>query len=459
MLDSTPTSLSTTPTNELPFRLLAGEGYIKHDNLTDGIIYLTAYRLFISTEKARDSSIDCPIRSIDSIYIKDHIYLCTQCKYLRSFTLTFFTENQCRYWLRKLTEIIAVPTRLGDLFAIKLASDIRKHEHSYRDRFNDELIRLQLHRYPWRLTEINQNYELCPSYPKYCVVPSTIIDEEISEAAKFRSCRRFPTIVWRHSNGAIIARASRPEVGWLSRRSKEDENMIQVIINACNGTLTTNYIHGETNSNRLLILHAGRHDAAIENYAKYYTDRDVQFMDLPDIHAISRSARMFLATNPAQCENWFSQLTSKQWLHNLSLLITAASRVVANVDQHNRPVLVHCSDGRDHTPQIITLAEIMLDSYYRTINGFQILVQREWIQFGHKFGDRCGHGVDPNDPNERSPVFLQWLDCIYQLMMQNQTASGRSKRTAVNRRNITVNSRFCIVFRCKTAVLSRIKAF
>ncbi|CAF1454898.1 unnamed protein product, partial [Rotaria magnacalcarata] len=40
---------------------------------------------------------------------------------------------------------------LGDLFAIKLASDIRKHEHSYRDRFNDELIRLQLHRYPWRL--------------------------------------------------------------------------------------------------------------------------------------------------------------------------------------------------------------------------------------------------------------------------------------------------------------------
>ncbi|CAF5178016.1 unnamed protein product, partial [Rotaria magnacalcarata] len=83
----------------------------------------------------------------------------------------------------------------------------------------------------------------------------------------------------------------------------------------------------ETNSNRLLILHAGRHDAAIENYAKYYADRDVQFMDLPDIHAIRRSARMFLATNPAQCENWFSQLTSKQWLHNLSLLITAASRV------------------------------------------------------------------------------------------------------------------------------------
>ncbi len=64
----------------------------------------------------------------------------------------------------------------------------------------------------------------------------------------------------------------------------------------------------------------------------------------------------------------------------------------------------------------------MLDSYYRTIEGFQILVQREWIAFGHKFGDRCGHGVGANDTNERSPVFLQWLDCIYQLFIQNPVA-------------------------------------
>jgi len=106
--------------------------------------------------------------------------------------------------------------------------------------------------------------------------------------------------------------------------------------------------------------------------------------------------------------SWLAQLASRQWLENLSLLINAASTVVANVDKDNRPVLVHCSDGRDHTPQIITLAAIMLDSHYRTINGFQILVQREWIAFGHKFGDRCGHGVNANDPNERSPVFLQW---------------------------------------------------
>lgn len=96
--------------------------------------------------------------------------------------------------------------------------------------------------------------------------------------------------------------------------------------------------------------------------------------------------------------------------------------MVATVDKQARPVLVHCSDGWDRTPQITALAELMLDPYYRTIEGFQVLVQREWMAHGHKFADRCGHGVAANDLNERSPVFLQWLDCIYQLLDQNPTA-------------------------------------
>lgn len=50
--------------------------------------------------------------------------------------------------------------------------------------------------------------------------------------------------------------------------------------------------------------------------------------------------------------------------------------------------------------------------------GFQVLVEMEWLDFGHKFADRCGHGENSDDLNERCPVFLQWLDCVHQLQRQ-----------------------------------------
>jgi hypothetical protein len=49
---------------------------------------------------------------------------------------------------------------------------------------------------------------------------------------------------------------------------------------------------------------------------------------------------------------------------------------------------------------------------YRTCAGFQVLVQREWNSFGHKFLDRTwGH-----KPHERSPIFLQFIDCVQNMM-------------------------------------------
>lgn len=47
-----------------------------------------------------------------------------------------------------------------------------------------------------------------------------------------------------------------------------------------------------------------------------------------------------------------------------------------------------------------------------------MLVETEWLDFGHKFADRCGHGENSEDLNERCPVFLQWLDCVHQLQRQ-----------------------------------------
>ena len=52
--------------------------------------------------------------------------------------------------------------------------------------------------------------------------------------------------------------------------------------------------------------------------------------------------------------------------------------------------MVHCSDGWDRTPQIVALTELLVDPYYRSMEGFRVLVEKEWLDFGHKMADRNG---------------------------------------------------------------------
>jgi protein tyrosine/serine phosphatase len=93
-----------------------------------------------------------------------------------------------------------------------------------------------------------------------------------------------------------------------------------------------------------------------------------------------------------------SHLENTQWLKHFSSLLTATA-VGARELREGRNVLLHCSDGWDRTAQIGSLIMLCLDPFYRTYEGFQILVEKEWISFGHKFRQRLGQGVF--DPHEK----------------------------------------------------------
>ncbi|CAG2122455.1 unnamed protein product, partial [Medioppia subpectinata] len=43
-------------------------------------------------------------------------------------------------------------------------------------------------------------------------------------------------------------------------------------------------------------------------------------------------------------------------------------------------------------------------------------IEKEWLSFGHKFSDRCGH--IQGDSKEMAPVFTQFLDATWQLTQQ-----------------------------------------
>lgn len=89
-----------------------------------------------------------------------------------------------------------------------------------------------------------------------------------------------------------------------------------------------------------------------------------------------------------------------------------------------------CSDGWDRTPQLSSLACLLLDAHYRTLDGLIALIELHFLSFGHKFTHRTGVGLT-HVKGEESPIFHQWLDCVYQLITQHPTAFEFDERLLV----------------------------
>nr|XP_044988938.1 myotubularin-related protein 3 isoform X2 [Jaculus jaculus] len=459
---------------QVPFLELHGESTEYVGRAEDAIIALSNYRLHI---KFKESLVNVPLQLIESVECRDIFQLHLTCKDCKVIRCQFSTFEQCQDWLKRLNNAIRPPGKIEDLFSFAYhawcmevyASEKEQHGDLCRpgehvtSRFKNEVERMGFDmNNAWRISNINEKYKLCGSYPQELIVPVWITDKELESVASFRSWKRIPAVVYRHqSNGAVIARCGQPEVSWWGWRSADDEHLVQSVAKACasdsrssGGKFPTrnrprDFSHGGDLSDvefdsslsntsgaesiaiqpqKLLILDARSYAAAVANRAKgggcecpeYYPNCEVVFMGMANIHSIRRSFQSLrlLCTQMPDPGNWLSALESTKWLHHLSVLLKSALLVVHAVDRDQRPVLVHCSDGWDRTPQIVALAKLLLDPYYRTIEGFQVLVEMEWLDFGHKFADRCGHGENSDDLNERCPVFLQWLDCVHQLQRQ-----------------------------------------
>jgi myotubularin-related protein 6/7/8 len=140
-------------------------------------------------------------------------------------------------------------------------------------------------------------------------------------------------------------------------------------------------------------------------------------------------------------------LRKSNWLRHISAILEGTLLIVRNVHISSSHVLIHCSDGWDRTSQMSALAQLCLDPYYRTIRGFQVLIEKDWLSFGHKFLDRCGHLsservfqygsgdessqqaqafltsvqnrlTGPAHLKEISPVFHQFLESVRQIQRQ-----------------------------------------
>ncbi|XP_056155965.1 myotubularin-related protein 1a isoform X1 [Lampris incognitus] len=392
--------------------------------LVTGTLTITDYRLyFTSLEREFLFILDVnlgAVNRLESISVPSHGEntrgLELVCKDIRSLRFAYKKEETQPEVVEVLTKH-AFPLSNGlPLFAFLYNEDFPVDGWKVYDPMA-EYKRQSLPNESWTISKINSSYEVCDTYPSLLVIPTNMKDEDVKRVAVFRAKHRLPVLSWIHPDThATIVRSSQPLVGPSDRRCREDERFLQMIMDA------------NAQSHKLTIFDARQGSVADSNKAKdggyesesYYHNMELIFLEIPNIHVMRESLRklkevVYPTTDEA---HWHSTIDQTHWLEYIRLLLAGAVRIADKVESGKTSVVVHCSDGWDRTSQLTSLAMLMLDGYYRTLQGFQVLVEKEWISFGHKFAARVGHGDENHANSERSPLFIQFIDCVWQMTQQ-----------------------------------------
>eukprot|EP01065_Artemidia_motanka_P051121 TRINITY_DN8915_c0_g1_i2.p1 TRINITY_DN8915_c0_g1~~TRINITY_DN8915_c0_g1_i2.p1 ORF type:complete len:1034 (+),score=176.71 TRINITY_DN8915_c0_g1_i2:75-3104(+) len=310
----------------------------------------------------------------------------------------------------------------------------------------------------WRVTDVNRDFSITATMPEQAIVPASMSDDDVRALAAFRVKKRFPMVSWVHPReGTCVVRAGQPAVGLANRRCAQDEIFMQTLRRAATGCRRarasppvspqagpSKMPPGRSSPaspacpddeaggpGRVAVVDARPKANAVANLAKgggyigvsnYAHCRHVH-ANVGNIHAMSRSLRelrsLLSGKTAADEENWLLLLHTTQWLQHIQRIIQVSVRVVQMLDKEGTSVLVHCTNGWDRTSQIVSLTLLLSDPFYRTALGFVVLIEKDWIAAGHKFGERLGiRGSAHYRPKGVSPVYLQFVDCVWQLLHQ-----------------------------------------
>ncbi|XP_053675597.1 myotubularin-related protein 10 [Anopheles nili] len=227
------------------------------------------------------------------------------------------------------------------------------------------------------------------SLPMHFVVPKHLSDIDYDNISKSFRNNRSAIWVWGHKDAALIRLAElNPDV-----TNTTVENILLEIVRSC---------HPRKREPRLLELY---------KILPSIQDVNLSYIKLRDLCTPDNDQQFM-----AQDARFYSMLEKSYWLLYVSLCLKH-SDMAAKLLRKGQTVVLQEINGRDMCCVISSLVQLLLDSSYRTIRGFQNLIQKEWIILGHPFSDRLGH-VTTVKSTERSPLFLLFLDCVWQLLQQ-----------------------------------------
>ncbi|GMF23256.1 unnamed protein product [Phytophthora lilii] len=282
----------------------------------------------------------------------------------------------------------------------------------------------------YRVTELNASFAMCPTYPRQLVVPAAASDSEVGAVASFRSKRRLPICSYVHArNGAALWRCAQPKRGILHAQNPADE---QYLLHIARASSSSTSLYSGTPTRKIWIADCRPElNARVNNLTGGGTESGnlaharVTFLNIGNIHAMRESIEAvrglggFMATTnntEAIDLSWGTRVEDTKWLSHVRRVLSGALQVARALEAQATTVVVHCSDGWDRTAQLCGLAQLLVDAHYRTRRGFLEVVEKEWVRAGHKFQDRVAPGKAEDDDDQQAPIFLQFLDCVWQLI-------------------------------------------
>ncbi|OXB58773.1 hypothetical protein ASZ78_000324 [Callipepla squamata] len=342
-----------------------------------GTLYLTAtHLLFIDANQRETWILHHHIAAVEKLPLTTSgCPLVIQCKNFRTVHFVVPRERDCHDIYNSLLQLSRT-AKYEELYAFSYNPKQNESEQVKGWQLIDlaeEYKRMGVPNDYWQLSDANRDYKICETYPRELYVPRTASKPIIVGSSKFRSKGRFPVLSYYHKDKkAAICRCSQPLSGF-SARCLEDEHMLQAISKANPSNRYMYVMDTRPKLNAMANRAAGK---GYENEDNYSNIR-FQFVGIENIHVMRSSLQKLLevsGTKGLSVNDFLSGLENSGWLRHIKAVLDAAVFLV------------------------------------------KVLIEKDWISFGHKFSDRCCQ-LD-GDPKEISPVFTQFLEAVWNLTEQ-----------------------------------------
>lgn len=261
----------------------------------------------------------------------------------------------------------------------------------------------------WRITD----QCACKDYPTKVFLPRLLIEQgKLNHWSSFYRNNCYPLLMWRcYKTRNLLMRSSNTMHGRGDKDSRciIDEDIIR-------------YICNESSFSRKLTIFTESKTAICSNGCSksplFYPNCQVVVWDnLPSVLSTQQSSmKLYMALQKGDDIQYLKNIEDTGYLQEISILLDYSLCVVAVLNKSSSLVLLSIGSGVERAAQMSSLVQLLLDPYYRTLDGFQVLIQKEWCSISFPFKKR--NLIDFSEEEELSPLFLQFLDCVWQLMQQ-----------------------------------------